>query len=118
MTKLLHNLLVPQRLSQIYIINLCEASDMVRAPLSSQVAASFTRGRILAPEIGPQAFGVTPLQQQFRIVSSNSWPTAVCTSRTVNADIPTDQVNISLWPLTNCNNRRSYWTALLPSHSH
>lgn len=64
-----------------------------RAVLSSlQFIASFSRGGKYAPEIGPQAFGLTPLLTKFEVKPRNNWPTALCQPTYALADNPTDQV--------------------------
>lgn len=67
-------------------------------PCAAQFVASFVRSSKQLPEIGPQAFGVTPLLQQFLLRPRNNWPTAVCAAQTVNADIPNDQARLAASP--------------------
>ncbi len=70
-----------------------QASECLQDPTYLRIpfTATFVRSGKLAPEIGPQASGVTPLLRQFQMRPRNNWPTATCTARTVDADIPTDQ---------------------------
>jgi len=64
-------------------------------PCAAQFVASFVRSSKQLPEIGPQAFGVSPLLQRFSLRPRNNWPTAICATQTVNADIPNDQARLA-----------------------
>ena len=48
----------------------------------AQIKATLTRGAKVAPEIGPQAFGVSPALASINIVPANQPPTATCQNLT------------------------------------
>lgn len=57
-----------------------------------QFSGTFTRGDKLAPEIGPQAFGILPLLTLVQIIPRNNYPIALCQAPPIQvADNPANQ---------------------------